>query len=84
MRMMAMNTVAVVFKVPMEQAEAQALADIKTVSEAAAAGEITVPHGRGASHHVLIADHKPRPLHLGLPRSPLSSPAKMKVGHKTI
>ncbi len=83
MRMMAMSTtVVVVAKVPMkEQVEARALAGVTIVSVAAAAGGITVPRGRGASHPVLIADHKPPLLHPGLPRSPLSSPAKMKVGN---
>lgn len=53
-----------------EQAGEQALADVKIVSVAAAAGEIAVPHGKGACHRALIADHKPPLLQPGLLRSP--------------
>lgn len=81
MRMMVTSTtVVVVAKVPTEvRVEAQALAGDMNVSVATAGGGITVPHGRGASHHALIADLKPLLLHPGLPRSPLWSLAKMKV-----
>lgn len=83
MRKMAMSTtVVVVAEVPMkEQAEAQVLAGVTIVSVAAAAGGITVPRGSGVFHRVLNTDRKSLLLHPGLPRSPLSSPAKMKVGN---
>lgn len=83
MKKMAMTTtVGVLVQMPTkEQSEARALAGVMTVSGAAAAGGTTVPRGSGASHHALIADHKPPLPHPGLPRSPLSSPAKMKVGN---
>lgn len=83
MRKMAMSTtVVVVAEVPMkEQAEAQVLAGVTIVNVAAAAGGITVPRGRGVFHRALNADRKSPLLHPGLPRSPLSSPAKMKVGN---
>lgn len=83
MRKMAMSTtVVVVAEVPMkEQAEARVPAGVMIESAAAVAGGITVPRGSGAFRHVLIADHKSPPLRPGLPRSPLSSPAKMKVGN---
>lgn len=74
------TTVAVVAEVPMkEQAEVQELAGDMTGSAAAVAGGITVPHGSGVSHRAQNADRKPPPLHPGLPRSPLSNRARMKV-----
>lgn len=60
--------------------EAQARADVMIMNAAAVAGEITVPHGRGVSHHALIAGHRPHLLHLGRQRSPSSNLAKLKVG----
>lgn len=74
------TTVAAVAEVPMkEQAEVQELAGDMTGSAAAVAGGITVPHGSGVSHRAQNADHKPPLLHSGLPRSPLSNHARMKV-----
>lgn len=82
MRKTAMTTtVVVVAEVPMkEQVEAQVLEGGTIVSVATAAGGTTVPRGSGVFHRALNADHKPPLLNRGLPRSPLSSPAKMKVG----
>lgn len=76
------TTVVVVAEVPMkERAEARVPAGVTTESAAAAAGGITVPRGSGASRHVPNADRKSPPLRPGPPRSPSSSPAKMKVGN---
>lgn len=78
--MLTITAVDAVDKVPMQvQAEAQALAGVTIGSVAAAGGGM--PHGREASHHAPIADHKPLLLHPGPPRSLLSSPAKTKVGN---
>lgn len=80
--MLTITAVDAVDKVPMQvQAEARAMAGVTIGSVAAAGGGITVPHGREASHHAPIADHKPLLLHPGPPRSLLSSPAKTKVGN---
>lgn len=83
MKKLAMSTtVVVVAEVPMkEQVEAQVLADIMIESVVAVAGGITVLHGSGVFPHALSADHKSPLLRPGLPKSPLSSPAKVKVGN---
>lgn len=77
------TTVVMVAEVPMkEQAEEERVpAGVTIENAAAAAGGITVPRGSGVFRHALNADRKSPPLHPGLPRSPLSSPAKMKVGN---
>lgn len=65
-----------------ERVEAPAPADVRTESAAAAAGGITVPLVSGAFPRDLNAGHRFPLVQPGLPKSPLSSPVKMKVRNK--
>lgn len=81
MRKMATTTTVVVLveAATKEQVEAPVPADVRTESVAAAAGGITVPLVSGAFPRDLSAAHRFPLVQPGLPKSPLSSPVKMKV-----
>lgn len=73
------TVVALVEAATKEQAEALVPADVRTASVAAAAGGITVPLGSGAFPRDLNGGHRFPPVQPGRPKSPSSSPVKMKV-----